>query len=196
MNAVHRIAAALAAATVSAHATLVIESFQGTGFGYEYLSWVGQTTVNPAFVQVAGSATEQGGAGSIIGPLNLQPYVSVNANIQVDARLVTGNQADNFNIILQSSASDLVGYQFSASLLDLLNFTTVSLPLTSPSFSSGTIDWTAVNGFQIQGDFNGNEPFAMQFANLQVPEPSTALLIAIGFALLAARRRLTMTARP
>jgi hypothetical protein len=196
MKCVNLAAAALLSATMSAHATLVIRDFQGVGFDFTYGSWIGNETIFPTYVQIAGTANETGGAGVGISPtIDLYSYVNANGQVQVDARLVPGNQADNFNIIFFSSPTDLAGYQISASLLNTTNFTTVSATLNNPTFTSGSINWSNVNQVQIQGDYTpdpSTTSFAMQFANLVVPEPSTALLTAIGIGILATLRRSAM----
>lgn len=164
-----------------AGATIMLSDFQGTGFDFEYGSWSGQISTNPTHVTVTGTATESGGAGvNLSTALDLSSYSS-SGYIQIEVRLISGNLANNFNVNLFTDGSNYNGYQFSTAGLNTSTFTTLTLNLNSPTFTVGTIDWTNITQFQIQGDFSSTDLLKLEFRNVQVvPEPSTWTLLAIG----------------
>lgn len=170
-----------------ARATVILNTFNGTGFGFDYGSFTGNITNISDYVQI-GNATEQGGAGTS-GTWNLSSYYP-SGQISVEVRLLSSNAADNFNIILFSSPTDYHGYQLSTALLNTVTFTTLTFNLNAPTFTSGTMNWASITEYQIQGDYSTTDNFSMQFKNLQVvPEPAAWALVGAGLSMMTIFRR-------
>lgn len=183
--------ASVAFLATQASGTVMLRDFQGTGFDFEYGSFSGNVSTNPTYVSVV-NATESGGAGVNLTPLNLSSYVS-SGYLSIEVRLGSGNLANNFNVNLFTDSSNYVGFQFSTSSLNTSTFTTLTLNLNTPTFTVGTIDWTNITQFQIQGDYSSTDNFSLDFRNLEViPEPNSLILLSLGLAwlvLLRARRK-------
>lgn len=176
----------------AARADIVLSIFDNLGFDYGYSSWTPLTnaiTLNPTYVSVGGTATETGGAG-----VNLAAPVTFDTNthlLRVSARIGPGNLASGFNVILQTSPSDLWGYYFPATLFNTSTFTPAYIAVTNYTFVSGSPDFATngMIGWQIQGDFSSTDDFRFDFddARLVVPEPGTLALLAIGILSFVAR---------
>lgn len=179
--------------TSRAQAVIMLNDFQGTGFGFDYGSWTGNITTNPTHVSVTG-ATEQGGAGTSSLALDLSSYLA-SGQVSIEARLIAGNAADNFNVILFTTGSDLSGYQFSTSGLNTSTFTTLTINLSAPSFTSGSINWSNITMYQVQGDYSSTDTLSLEFRNLQIiPEPSVWALLGAGLGVAVILRRRTRAA--
>lgn len=180
----------------AALAQIVLNSFNGTSVDFDYDSWTNNYTIT---TQLSVNATEQGGLGSnFSSPQDFSGIVSTHW-IQVEARLLSsGNQADNFNVVLLSNTTPgnqtSVIYQFSTANLTTGTWTTLTIPLNSPQhgFNSGnyiflggnlalsSIDFTNILQWQLGGDYWPAPPpevsLQLEFRNLQiVPEPSLGL---------------------
>lgn len=173
---------------------IILSTFDNVGFQWGYGSWNPLSNVEtlfPTYVQIAGPATESGGAGVTLS--SAVTFDPTQYFLVVSARIAPGNAASGFNVILQTSPSDLWGYYFDASLFNSSTFTTVSVPVVSYTFANGTPDFLNVgmNEWQVQGDFSTTDSFAFEFEDLRlVPEPGTIGLLALGAvaALIRARR--------
>ncbi|MCS6771943.1 MAG: PEP-CTERM sorting domain-containing protein [Kiritimatiellae bacterium] len=174
---------------------IILSDFDNVGFQWAYGSWnplSGVETLFPTYVRIAGPATESGGAGvTLSSPVTFDPS---QYEVRVSARIAPGNAASGFNVIIQTSPTDLWGYYFPATLFNSSTFTTSSIPLNSPTFTNGNPDFLNVglNEFQVQGDFSSSDRFAFEFEDLRlVPEPGTLLLLSAGAVILGLIRRTT-----
>ena len=184
------VAVSIATLTLPARAAVMLNDFQNTGFEFDYGSFTGNITVNPTYISIS-NATEQGGAGTN-GSWDLSTYYP-SGQVRIQARLISGNLADNFNVILATNpGTDYHLYQFSTASLNTSTFTTLTFNLNAPTFSSGTMDWANITQYQLQGDYSTTDNFSIEFRNLEVvPEPTTWALLAgsLTFLVIARRRR-------
>ena len=174
----------------AANAQIMLNDFQNSGFDFAYDSFTGNITQNPTFISI--NATEQGGAGSTVS-LDLSSYYP-SGQIQIEARLIAGNAADNFNVILFTTPDPggiKSGYQFSTASLNTSTFTTLTANLNAPTFFSGTMDWSSIVQYQLQGDYSTTDNFRIEFRNLQVvPEPAAVVIALLGLGGLVVARRI------
>ncbi|GAB4171537.1 MAG: hypothetical protein Fur0032_10810 [Terrimicrobiaceae bacterium] len=185
--------AALAAVAMTsmvhqARAAVIINDFQNTGFAFDYGSFTGNITTSATHISIV-NATEQGGAGTNAN-FDLSSYYP-SGQVSIEARLVSGNLANHFNIILATTAgTDYSLYQFSTAGLNTSTFTTVTVNLNAPLQSVGTMNWANITQYQLQGDYSTTDNFSLEFRNLEVvPEPATWVLLAGGLGVLAVLRR-------
>ncbi len=172
-------------------AQVLIKDFQGFGptysFDFDYLSWTGQITNTASGIEVGGTADTFGGAGgNTFATLDLTGYT----DLEVSAKLVPGNLATAFNVVLQSAPGVSSVYQFSTSGLSS-GYQSVSVSLATPFLTNGGgADLTAINVYQIQGNFVGPDALGLGFATVTaVPEPTTGVLLLAGVGFLVALRR-------
>ncbi|MDW8148897.1 MAG: isopeptide-forming domain-containing fimbrial protein [Roseiflexaceae bacterium] len=168
-------------ATSEAHTAdpLVLADFSGTGFtGFLTGTWnAGTTTLNPSFIRVSGSATEQGGGYiTFATPVDLSNHTA----LALSARLVAGNGADNIDVHLQDADGTNWRWRFSTVSLNYSTFTFVPLSLlgpSSPPFAPGTVpglDLRTITRLEIRGD-NGTSQFdidinsVIAFGNIAAP---------------------------
>ncbi len=182
------ISAAITSLAPHARAAVMINDFQNTGFGFDYGSFTGNITNNPTYIAIA-NATESGGAGTN-AVFDLSSYYP-SGQVQIEARLVSGNLANNFNVILATtSGTDYNLYQFSTAGLNTSTFTVLTTDLDAPTSSTGTMNWASITQYQLQGDYSTTNNFSLEFRNLEVvPEPATWVLLAGGLGVLAVLRR-------
>lgn len=176
--------------SLATHATgqVVLNGFQNTGFDFDYGSFAGGITQNPTFVSIV-ATTDEGGAGSGVAA-DLSSFAA-SGQVQIEARLGSGHAATHFNIILASTPGvDFNLYQFPTSGLNSISFTTLTANFNAPLVTSGTVNWSAITQFQIQGGYNSGAAFSVDFANLQaIPEPSSSAFLVGGLVLLTGLTR-------
>jgi hypothetical protein len=182
--------ALLCAFAATASAAVVIKDFQGSGtFDYDYLSWLNQPVPTATGIEVGGTATASGGAGGFFSALSLTGYT----DLVVSAKLLPGNAATGFNVVLFSAPGVSSAYQFSTSTLNS-GYQSLSTSLLTPFFTvGGGANLAAINQFEIQGNFDGSTALGLGFSTITaVPEPSTimAALGLTGLMLWPAGRRL------
>lgn len=172
-------------------AQLVIKDFQGFGpthsFSFDYLSWTDQIINTATGIEVGGTADTFGGAGeNSFGTLDLTGYT----DLVVSAKLLPGNAATAFNIVLQSAPGVSSVYQFSTSGLSS-GYRFVSVSLASPFLTNGGgANLAAIAEYQVQGNFEGPDSLGLGFATITtitpVPEPSTLAFLPVGLGFLIA----------
>jgi hypothetical protein len=95
--------------------------------------------------------------------------------LSVSARLLTGNQANSFSVIIYDSADRQAYATFSTADFNSGGFSTAMGSITS---SSGSFNYAEISAFRLSGDINGGAAaFNIAFDNLAVtssavPEPS------------------------
>ncbi len=191
---------------VTTHADLVLSTFDGTGLDFSYGSWSGGGALSTglSFLTVDTPATPSGGGGVSGLALLFDPSDPLTAYLSLTARLGSGNQAAQVNVVLVDSdlsGSESFVYFFQASDFNATTFETVTVPLASHGFyavQSGTPDGIlnpdangAVTGWQLQGSYaNNTDTLNWEFDNVAViPEPGTLMLASLGMAVLATVRR-------
>jgi hypothetical protein len=170
--------------------------FSGSGnFDFDYGTWTGQYTPGPSYITVSGTADNYGGAGKSFAPTDITLTPPANTYIVITARLLPSHGGGDIRLSLSSSGTDYSVWAAPASLFNTTTFTTVQIPIsTPPVFTSGSLDLTAVFGYNIQGDFNSPGAFAVEIQSISIiPEPSTVALLATTVLLsgiVVARRRM------
>jgi hypothetical protein len=173
-------------------AQLVIKDFQGFGpvhsFDFDYLSWTGQITNTATGIEVGGTpstADTFGGAGGGV-TFDLTGYT----DLAVSAKLLPGNAATAFNVVLQSAPGVSSVYQFSTTGLSS-GYQSVSVSLASPFLiNGGGANLATITEYQIQGNFEGPVALGLGFATVTaVPEPTTWALLLGGAAFLTLLHR-------
>ncbi|WOO41615.1 hypothetical protein [Rubellicoccus peritrichatus] len=141
----------------AAQADTIVKSFENDAdFDYDYSSWgnaetPSQTTPTKDGIEIGGTATNEGGAGSKVSlDLSKESY------IDVTAMTLPGNTGKKFNVILFTAGGGSSGYQFDLTDFDRPSFTTMSKSLTDPTFvdrTNGAVDLSDVTSVQVQGDY-------------------------------------------
>ncbi|WOO41616.1 PEP-CTERM sorting domain-containing protein [Rubellicoccus peritrichatus] len=173
--------ALLLCATSLAQATVVIQSYaSNTGFDFDYGTWPGQLTLSTTGIEIAGTATNSGGGGNNLSPLDL----TGESTLEITAQILPGNASSNFNVILFTTPGTTPGvssgYQFSFADFNGASFTNVGLSLASPTFNgaNGPADLSNITQIQIQGTFADTNAFALKVQSVQaVPEPANIALV-------------------
>jgi len=186
-------------------ADTVSHGFNGTGFvndpvftGYDFDSWTGNITSGATFVEIAGSATEIGGAGIIYGVGALKDFSGM-AGVELTAQLGAGNVADNFQVSLIDLSGVQAVYRFAASDFDAGNMT-ASFQSTFDTFDpqgfGRDVDRTQIWGLQFSGDFtppastDAVHVLVDNIAVTAVPEASSYAMFGLGLLGVMAARRL------
>jgi len=196
--------AALALSAQALPAAIVINDFSNLtdqAFSPFGLSWSGGTPEVDQFIQGSGNISiapvnggnplGDGNFYAVLGGTTGSPFApqdfTLLTDIQVTARLDSGNASGGFILTLvDSTFTDVGSAVFSVSLFTS-SFSTASASLVlSGDGSISDIQYFRISG---DGDFNA---FRMSFDNATaVPEPSTCLLLGLGAAgLLGSRRKL------
>jgi hypothetical protein len=191
----------LGSSVVQSHASLIISNFSSQNplaFGFVGTTWAtpinqfdsftfGSTSGQEVLPLSGGNPTVSGGAG-VLG-LNLN--ISGNDEVELTARLLSGNLATQIQVLLFDSDGTVVRFSFPISDFNFSTFspgivsfssaTTVAAGST-PGFNMGN-----VTTYEVQGDFfdgGGAAPFRAQFDELaavtSAPEPSSGGLVSLG----------------
>lgn len=182
-------------------ATVVISDFNNTGFDvYSGTGWPAGAVNGAQFLTIGSPAITPGSAtfsDFINAPL---PDLTGTTQLTLDLRLVSGNQADQFNVALGTLGGANWVWDFGPGVLNTSTFTTLVFEYANPTFSQGTLDLANPLFISFGTNYSGigNVNFAMQFDNFiatdAIPEPaSSALIMAAGVALVAWRRRGNLT---
>jgi hypothetical protein len=141
-----------------------------------------------------GNPTVSGGAGRVGLSLNL----SGNTGLELTARLLSGNQATMFQVLIFDADGTILRLSFPT-----INFNTSTFVSTFVTLASGTIttpgsvagfNLANVTVYEVQGNFfdaSGAAAARVQFDQLvaTTPEPSTGLLCVLGLGFLFYRAR-------
>lgn len=163
----------------------VIYSFQDNStFDYTYGTWNGGNVLpGPTFLSIGNGTARDNGGGGVTLALDPSPFAA-SGQLQIEAKLLAGNAADEFNVNLFSAIDGNYNvYRFSTAGLNDATFTQLSLSLASPFETHGTIDWTNITKFELQGTYGSNAAFALGVRNLEVvttPEPGTWPIVLLG----------------
>ncbi|MCU0792532.1 MAG: hypothetical protein MUE42_06715 [Opitutaceae bacterium] len=151
---------------------ITIKSFEDhEGFVYAYGSWEGQIQTMAEGVLIAGSATATGGAGG-----ELLVDVSRAKNIFITLRTLPENRAQTLNVILMDRSGHGAGFVLNLAKVGT-EWTTLQLDMARQSFRPPDMqpnpDWSAIAGFQIQGNHSGDAAVAVQIRSIcAAPPPS------------------------
>ncbi len=187
----------LAACSTTAQAAVLLSDLNNVGLDFTYGTFVGQTTVNPTFYRVAGTADQFGGAGSNFSPSR---NISAEPFLEVSARIGSNNANAAFNVLLEDADGTQVGYAFPATLFNTSTFTNAYALIAMPSFTNVPgitpgLNTSAITQFQLQGTFSQGPSllFSFDFDNVAavavVPEPATIGLLGVISMMLITRRR-------
>lgn len=162
--------------TASSRADIVIQSYEDKKpFGFQYGSWSGETKPDSDGIAISGTATRRGGAGN-----NLSPSLDLRGNTQLAIRvkLLPGNQADTFNVLLRTRVGpgdhdfQSTQYTFQTQLLKESDYVTLRFPLDPGSGIAGEhghVNLAMVDQVQIQGNFsNAHDSFRMKIKDIRV----------------------------
>jgi len=144
-----------------------------------------------------GSPTASGGAWC----KNLTLDLSGTSALTLTARLLSGNEALNIQVLLSDADGTTEKFNFSTAVFNTTTFTSSTTEFSSRYLvATGTtsgLDLSNISLYEIQGNYydgtGGDAPFNIQFDNLSatvIPEPASAQHFIVG-ALPAVRRHLS-----
>lgn len=180
----------------AAKAETDLVTFYNTGFEYPWGDYT--QTLHPTHVNLHMPSNNAGGAGNL-ADLDLSAFAA--EPVSLTARVGALNTAQAISIVLRDTDGTEQKWDLSAASFNSTSFTTVSASaLNAPdgSLNAGStpgLNLSAINGFQIWGDFNSSYVFDFDIQRISagtvIPEPSSFALLGGGvmLAVVAMRRR-------
>lgn len=150
-----------------------IKSFdENEGFAYAYGTWLDQIQTTTEGVIIAGSATAVGGAGGEL-------FIDIRRaqNLFVTLRKLPGHRAEVINIILMDHSGRGAGFVLGLNKVSS-EWTTLQLDISRQSFRPPDMlpdpDWSAISGYQVQGNHSGEDTVAVQIRSICAAPPPPA----------------------
>ena len=159
--------------TSDATEIITIKSFEAhEGFSYTYGDWRHQTLTTPEGLIIAGDATAKGGGGGTV-----QADVRRAQSVFVTLRKLPAHRARVLNLILMDQGGRGAGFA-----LNLANVTTdwtvLRLDIARQSFRPPNMeagpDWSAITGYQVQGNHADSSSIAVQIREICAAPPPPA----------------------
>lgn len=156
--------------TVSAQT--VLSNFNSTGFDYLFSGFT--QTLSPTSVRLTDSNDGWGGGGKSFATLDLSGMAD--QRLSVDVIRQSGHQTDGFKIELFDTAGNVGKWDFSAT--DLVTGQATNLlanrTLSSPNSSTGNLNLSQIEKFQVIGDFSSTKPFDLSFDKISIVDQTSS----------------------
>ena len=172
-------------------AQVLLDFTLGGNISYTFGTWTGNGSISSSgnYLQMI-NLPDNGGAGTSALSFDLSS-VNATGSLEVFVRLdpIATNNASSFGIVLESSPGNFNVYSFSLSGVGNSTFTQLNVLLSSPTATSGTLDWTNIIAVNFGAPYSSDPSYNLSI-NVQnvkaIPEPTVPALALLATCALAA----------